>query len=80
MRADGTRTNWTITAGRIGDDKPIEVVSERWYSPALMATRHADPRSGETSDRLVNLERGEPDAALFKLPGEHALRGPKKRP
>lgn len=82
VRADGTRTTWTIPAGRIGNEKPIEIVSERWYSPELMlvvATRHADPRSGETSYRLVNLKRGEPDAALFRLPGDYELRGPKKR-
>lgn len=83
VRADGTRTTWTIPAGRIGNEKPIEIVSERWYSPELMlvvATRHVDPRSGETSYRLVNLKRGEPDAALFKLPGDYELRGLKKRP
>lgn len=46
----------------------------------VVATRHVDPRSGETSYRLVNLKRGEPDAALFKLPGDYELRGLKKRP
>jgi hypothetical protein len=77
VRADGTRTTWTIPAGRIGNEKPIEIVSERWYAPELMlvvSTRRSDPRSGETSYRLTNLKRGEPDAALFRVPADYELR------
>lgn len=77
VRADGTRTTWTIAAGKIGNEKPIEIVAERWYSPELMlvvASRHADPRSGETSYRLAGLKRGEPDAALFKVPADYETR------
>lgn len=79
VRADGTRTTWTIPAGRIGNEKPIEIVSERWYSPELMlvvASSHRDPRSGESSYRLANLKRGEPEASLFQVPAE--LQGQKK--
>jgi hypothetical protein len=82
VRADGTRTTWTIPAGRIGNEKPIEIVSERWYAPDLMlvvATRRSDPRSGETSYRLTNLKRGEPDAALFKLPADYDVRTRERR-
>jgi hypothetical protein len=77
VRADGTRTTWTIPAGRIGNEKPIEIVSERWYSPELMvvvASSHRDPRSGENTYRLANLKRGEPDAALFTVPAEYQPR------
>lgn len=82
VRADGTKTTWTIPAGRIGNEKPIEIVSERWYAPDLMlvvATRRSDPRSGETSYRLTNLKRGEPDAALFKVPADYELRPRERR-
>ena len=82
VRADGTRTVWTIAAGRIGNEKPIEIASERWYAPDLMLvvqTRRTDPRSGETSYRLTNLKRGEPDAALFKVPAEYEQRGDRGR-
>lgn len=77
VRADGTRTTWTIPAGRIGNEKPIEIVSERWYSPELMlvvASSHRDPRSGETNYRLTSLKRGEPDAALFTVPADYQPR------
>ncbi len=81
VRADGTRTTWTIAAGRIGNDKPIEVFSERWYAPDLMLvvhTRHFDPRSGETTYRLTDLKRGEPDAGLFKVPDDYEKRGARR--
>jgi hypothetical protein len=77
VRAEGTRTTWTIPAGRIGNEKPIEVVSERWYSPELLLvlqSRHADPRFGERIYRLENLQRGEPSADLFRVPADYELR------
>ena len=49
--AEGTRSTITIPAGSIGNERPIEVVSERWYSSelhALVMSRHSDPRFGET--------------------------------
>ena len=39
-----------IEAGAIGNDKPIRVVNERWYSNELLTTlmtKHIDPRSGQ---------------------------------
>jgi hypothetical protein len=82
VRADGSRTTWTIPAGRIGNEKPIEIVSERWYAPELMvvvATRYADPRSGETTYRLANLKRDEPAADQFRVPDGYTLRGARDR-
>ena len=49
-----------------------QIVSERWYSPELKAvvlSRRADPRFGETVFRLINLVRGEPGADFFEIPG-----------
>ncbi len=77
VRADGSRTTWTIPAGKIGNEKPIDVVSERWYAPDLLlvvSSRNVDPRRGETSYRLNNLKRGEPEAALFQVPADYEKR------
>jgi len=63
----------TIPAGAIGNQLPIEVVTERWDPPALqMAVRitRRDPRSGETVYRLTNLSRTEPPADLFAPPSD----------
>jgi hypothetical protein len=77
VRADGKRTTRTIPAGAIGNEKPIAIVSERWFSPDLnvvVMTRNLDPRSGETVYRLTNIKRGEPSADLFKVPADYKLR------
>lgn len=79
VRAQGSRTTWTITAGRIGNKLPIEVVSERWHSPELnlvVLSRYADPRSGERMYRLESISRDEPNAELFKVPADYSLKSP----
>lgn len=77
VTAEGTRTVVTIPAGRIGNDRPIEIVSERWYAPQLQVvvlSRHADPRFGETTYRLTNVGRDEPDAAAFAVPSDFTVK------
>ncbi len=77
VEADGTRTTRTIPAGQIGNDRPIEIVNERWYSPELqivVMTRHSDPRLGETIYRLTNISRTEPAKALFEVPGGYTIK------
>ena len=71
VEAEGTRTTITIPAGEIGNERAIEIVSERWYSPELqlvVMTRHSDPRSGETTYKLTNINRAEPAKSLFEVP------------
>ncbi len=71
--ADGTRTTLTIPAGEIGNEQPIQIVSESWYSPDLhtiVMSRRTDPRNGETTFRLSNLTRAEPPRTLFELPAD----------
>jgi hypothetical protein len=85
VTAEGTRTTTTIPAGEIGNEQPIQIVDERWYSPELQVvvmTRHSDPRSGETTYRLTNISRAEPAAALFQVPSDYALKelGPQGGP
>jgi hypothetical protein len=78
LRANGERTTWTIEAGKVGNDKPIVSVREVWTSPELMLTlssRDFDPRSGESTYRLKSLKRGEPDAALMRVPDDHSKSG-----
>ncbi|HMD71801.1 MAG TPA: hypothetical protein VKF41_10685 [Bryobacteraceae bacterium] len=71
--ADGTRTTTVIPAGQVGNEQPVSIVTERWYSPDLqvyLLSRHTDPRSGETVTRLTNLTRGEPAHSLFEVPAD----------
>lgn len=73
VRANGERTTWVIEAGKVDNEKPIQITREVWTSPELMVTlqsRDFDPRSGEVNYRLKGLKRGEPDAALMRVPAD----------
>jgi hypothetical protein len=73
VSAQGARTTRTITAGEIGNEKPIEIVTEVWTSPDLktiVMSKRTDPRSGEQTFRLTNITRAEPDPALFTIPAD----------
>lgn len=77
VEAEGSRNTITIPAGQIGNDLPINIVSERWHSPELqllVMTRHSDPRTGETTYRLTNINRAEPDHSLFEVPSDYTMR------
>ena len=71
LLVQGTRMTDTIPAGTMGNERPIEIVTERWYSKdidAMVLQRFFDPRFGETIYRLVNVVRGEPSPDLFQVP------------
>ena len=81
--AEGTRTTILIPAGTIGNDQPLEIVHERWYSPELQTiirSSHSDPRWGDTLYQLHNIDRSIPDSSLFTLPANSKLKGTKTRP
>jgi len=74
--AEGHRVTYTIPAGEIGNELPIHVVSETWYSPDLQTTvlsKHSDPRTGDVVTRLTNISRAEPAHALFEAPADYKL-------
>ena len=75
--ATGTRTTTTIAAGSIGNEQPILIVSEQWFSAdlkVLVMTKHSDPRSGETVYRLTNIAQAEPARSLFEVPADYTIK------
>jgi hypothetical protein len=77
VEAEGTRSTFTIPAGEIGNEQPINIVTESWYSPELQVTvmrKHSDPRQGEMIYRLTNIRRVEPDASLFSVPADYTVK------
>jgi hypothetical protein len=77
VKAEGTRYTRTIPAGQIGNEKPIVITTERWYSPDLQTTvmiKRSDPRTSDTVFQLTNIQRQEPDASLFKVPSDYTVR------
>ena len=76
VNAEGTSETATIEAGAIGNDRPIQSVSERWFSSDLqtvMMSRHSDPRTGEETFRLTNVSRTEPPPYLFQIPAGYQI-------
>jgi hypothetical protein len=76
VTAEGTRITHTIAAGQIGNDKPIQIVFERWYSPDLQVvvkSMRSDPRFGTTTYTLSNVQRAEPAASLFTVPSDYTV-------
>ncbi len=79
VQAQGTRTIVTIPAGAIGNQAPIEMITEQWFSPelgAVVLSRRSDPRFGETTYRLQNIVRAEPSAELFQVPADYTVQAP----
>jgi hypothetical protein len=76
VEAEGVRSVITIPEGKIGNDRPIEIVSERWDSPELQTvvlSKHNDPRFGETVYRLTGINRAEPAQTLFEVPADYKV-------
>jgi hypothetical protein len=76
VQAEGRRTTVTIPAGQAGNELPIQIVNESWYSAELQTTvlsKHSDPRSGETVTRLINISRSEPSHLLFEAPADYKI-------
>jgi hypothetical protein len=76
VRADGLRRTTTIAAGAIGNELPIQIVSEEWLSPelqVLVLTERSDPRFGTSTYRLRNINRTEPPAFLFQVPSDYTI-------
>lgn len=74
--AEGTRTTITIPAGEIGNERDINIVSERWYSQELgvvVMSKRSDPRTGDTVYKLTNVNRTEPPHSLFEVPPDYTV-------
>lgn len=83
VTVEGTRTTIEIPVGQIGNEKPVLVVTEKWFSPELqmiVMSKHTDPFIGEVIFRLVNIKLGEPGADLFKVPADFKQVEPRPRP
>jgi hypothetical protein len=76
IHATGTRITTTIPAGKMGNEQPITVTSERWFSPELkitVMTKHNDPWAGELKTQFTNVNASEPDASLFSVPADYKV-------
>ena len=77
VSAEGTKYTRIIPVGEIGNDKPITITREVWYSSDLqmvVQSKHSDPRFGDSTYSLTNIQRTEPAANLFTVPSDYTLK------
>jgi hypothetical protein len=76
-KAIGTRSERTIAAGEMGNELPITISTETWVSEDLdvvLYSRQHDPLIGDTTFRLQQIQRSEPDPALFQVPPDYTVK------
>jgi hypothetical protein len=72
----GMRSVTTIAPGTIGNEQPLEMISETWFSPELKTiifTRRSDPQTGDYTYEMKNIKRETPDASLFIVPADYKI-------
>lgn len=72
----GTRETRTFAPGAFGNDKPVIVTKEIWYSPQLqfnLSVTRIDPRNGTQKLEVTDLKLGEPGPEWFALPDGYRL-------
>jgi hypothetical protein len=72
----GTRITRVIPTGTVGNDGPITMTTDTWYSPDLhltLLTVTTDPRSGVQTTKYSNFSHGEPDPSLFVVPSGYSI-------
>lgn len=76
LTVQGTRRTRTIPVGQIGNDRPIVITRDEWYSPDLqmvISSTRSDPRFGTTTYQLTNINRAEPPQSLFMVPPDYTV-------
>jgi hypothetical protein len=74
--SEGSRstTKWPVDS--FGNDRPLTSSFERWDSTelkVLVLAKNFDPRGGEDTTRLTNINRAEPDASWFIPPAGYTV-------
>ncbi len=75
----GTRDRVTYSPGVFGNDAPMTVEHETWYSPQLginLLSIRTDPRLGKQTFRATDISTAEPDPTLFQLPKGYKVVSP----
>jgi tetratricopeptide (TPR) repeat protein len=73
----GKRVTGTIAAGKVGNDQPLYVTTDKWFYPQLRLLVNEveqNPLTGERTFELTNIRGEEPDPALFAIPTDYAVK------
>jgi hypothetical protein len=72
----GTRETTTINQGVIGNDHPLTITKEFWYSPTLginILVKRSDPRYGTQIFAVSDISFSEPDPQTFVHPADYKV-------
>ena len=72
----GTLENVTVSPGTIGNDTPVTLSREFWYSADLktnLSVIRKDPREGTQTVTFTTLSRNEPDPRDFAIPSGYTV-------
>jgi hypothetical protein len=75
LKVKGSRLEFTIPPGEVGNEQAITVRTDQWFSPDLgvvVSSTTRDPMIGDSTYRLEQIERREPDESLFVIPQDYA--------
>lgn len=76
LLVEGTRVTTVIPTGAQGNDQPMKMIREVWFSKDLQLTvlmKMSSPLTGEQTTRLTDISRDEPDPALFQVPADYTM-------
>jgi len=77
LEARGMRTTRIIPVGQMGNDQPLVITHEHWFSQELgiiVLQIDDDPRTGTRTEEVTDVEQGEPDPALFQAPEGYTVK------
>ncbi len=72
----GTRETTFIKAGAVGNNLPLTITNEFWYSQKLginLIVNRIDPRHGTENFEVQDLSTSEPSPALFSVPSGYKV-------
>ncbi len=76
VQCTGKRQTITIPAGQVGNERSIAIVTETWFSPdieAIVQSSTNDPRFGQTTYTLQNLQLKDQPITLFIIPNDYRV-------
>ncbi len=77
VTATGKSFTHTVPAGSMGNAQAIVSTSETWTSTELqipVLAKRTDPRFGQSTYSLTNIQRTEPVASLFQVPSDYTIK------
>jgi len=72
----GTRKQRIVPAATSGTGHEVTITDDYWYSEELrvyLVIRHNDPRTGEQTVGIIDVQRGEPNPTMFQIPVDYKV-------